>query len=67
MLDQSLQEITASGIVSREFCYAPNPFTLDSDKNFLAFVSNIDKCYQYIYMRPECDMQYMEKLTEELE
>jgi len=65
--DQLLEEITASGIVSKEFDYAPNPFISDYDKTFLAFVSNIDTHNQYIYMQPEGYMQYMEKLTEELE
>lgn len=65
--DQLLQEITASGIVSAEFDYAPNPLILSKDETFLAFVSNIDKRNHFIYMQPECYMEYMEKLTEQLE
>jgi hypothetical protein len=65
--DQLLQEITTSGIVSREFHYALNPSISDNDETFLAFVSNIDTRNRCIYMQPECYMEYMEKLTEELE
>jgi hypothetical protein len=62
-----LQHITTSGIVSEEFDYAPNKFMSHNGEIFHAFVSSINKHNHCIYMRPECDMQYMQDLTEQLE
>jgi hypothetical protein len=62
-----LQEITASGIVPADFSYDPNPLISSKNETFLAYVSNIDRRHQFIYMQPECYMEYMNKLTEQLE
>ncbi len=62
-----MQEVTVSGIVSGEFNYTANTFTLNDEGKCLAFVSNIDRNNHLIYMQPESDIQYMAKLTEALE
>ena len=62
-----MQEITESGIVSEEFNYASNTFIPNDEGKYLASVSNIDRNNHLIYMQPESDVQYMAKLTEELE
>ena len=65
--DQIMQEITASGIVSKEFSYAPNPFTSSDNETFLAFISNVDKASHCIYVQPDDHIKPMERLSEDLE
>ncbi len=67
MQNKLLQEITVSGFVSAGFNYFPNTSMFRKDETFPAFVSNIDKRNQLIYVQPECLMKYMETLTDQLE
>ncbi|CAF0987303.1 unnamed protein product [Rotaria sordida] len=63
----TLEKIIASGIVPGDFHYRPNPYAFTNHETFLAYVSNIDRNNYTIYMQPECHMQNMQELTEDLD